>query len=130
MKEKFNYRLMLLSNSIACLAFNLIGPFFVLFINKLGGSLENLGLLFGMSILANSIASYFIGKYSDRFGRKPFLLLSSFLSSVIIVLYIYITNLPQLYALQIANGINTAMWMTSERIFMADITKKETRDAN
>lgn len=126
-KKRLNYKLMLSSNAIAYFAFQLIGPFFVLFINQKGGGIENLGLLFGVSLLANSITTYFIGKATDKFGRKPFLIISAFASSIIIIIYIYVQNLPQLYILQIFSGINSSVWGISETTFMADITHKRTR---
>ncbi|MBM3303579.1 MAG: MFS transporter [Candidatus Aenigmarchaeota archaeon] len=126
-RETLNYRLMLSSNGIAYFAFSLIGPFFVLFINQIGGSIENLGMLYGVSVLASSVTTYLVGRFSDKFGRKPFLLVSSFLSSLIIILYLYVQNLSQLYILQAANGINTAIWQISENTFMADITHRKTR---
>ncbi len=127
MKHKLNYRLMLSSNGVAVFAFQLIGPFFVIFLNNIGGGIENLGLLFGVSVLVSSIATYFIGKAGDKFGRKPFLILSSFGASIITILYLYVQNLPQLYGLQIMNGIVSAMWGISDEAFMADITHKKTR---
>jgi len=127
MKYKFNYRLMLASNGIAVFAFQLIGPFFVIFLNDIGGGIENLGLLFGAGLLASAIATYFIGKASDKFGRKPFLILSSFGAGITTILYLYVQNLPQLYTLQIFSGIVGAMWGISEGTFMSDITHKKTR---
>ena len=90
MDKGLNYKLMLSSNAISHFAFQLIGPFFVLFINQKGGGIENLGLLFGLALMVNSITAYFIGYMVDKFGRKTFLVLSAFLSSVIIVLYLYV----------------------------------------
>jgi len=125
--ERLNYKIMLSANGIALFALQLIGPFFVLFINQKGGSIENLGLLFGVSLLASSVTSYLIGRITDKIGRKPFLILSEFMAGVLIIFYLYIQNLPQLYALQIAGGINSAIWGISEASFMADITSKKTR---
>jgi len=126
-RDAINYRLMLSFNAVSFFAFSLIGPFFVLYINKMGGGIENLGLLFGVSLLAASITTYFVGRISDKIGRKPFLVLSSILSSIIIILFLYVGNLPQLYVLQIINGIDNAIWQTSETTFIADMTHKKTR---
>lgn len=127
MIDKLNYRIMLSANGIALFALQLIGPFFVLFINQKGGSIENLGLLFGSNLLAKAIATYYIGKASDKFGRKPFLILSQFIAGILIICYLYVQNLPQLYALQIIGGLNSATWGIAEASFMGDITFKKTR---
>jgi len=126
MKNK-NFKLLLTSNSIAYFAFQLIGPFMAIFLNQIGGGIENLGMLYGVSLLFNSVASFYVGKFSDKIGRKPFLVISSILSSVFILGYLYVKNLSQLYVLQAVYGINNAAWSISEQAFLADITKKRTR---
>jgi len=92
MKNK-NFKLLLTSNSIAYFAFQLIGPFMAIFLNQIGGGIENLGMLYGVSLLFNSVASFYVGKFSDKIGRKPFLVISSILSSVFILGYLYVKNL-------------------------------------
>ncbi len=116
-----------MSMAIAVFAVQLIGPFFVIFLQQKGGGIEQLGILFGVSVLASSLTMYYIGRWTDTIGRKPFLIVGSILASVITILYLYVQSLPQLYILQIAFGINSAMWEISERSFMADITPKKTR---
>jgi MFS family permease len=126
MKNK-NFRLLLYSNSIAYFAFQFIGPFFVIFLNQKGGSIENLGMLYGISVLMNAITAFYTGRFSDKMGRKPFLIVSGIAVSFTTVAYIYVKSLFQLYALQVLNGIFTAMWAISEQAMLADVTTKTTR---
>ena len=122
-----NYRIMLLSTGMGAFASQLLGPFFVLFIQQKGGSIENLGVLFGVSIIASSLTAYFFGRASDTLGRKPFLIGSSIAAAFLNVSYLYVQNLLQRYVLQIMSGITIALWDISESAFMGDITKKRSR---
>jgi len=125
--SNLNYKLMLSASSIANFAASIIGPFLVILINQKGGGIENLGLVFGAGIIANSLTQLLIGRLSDKLGRKPFLVISSIINAVVIISYLYVQNLTQLYILQIVAGIDGAIWGISETSFMADITQKKTR---
>lgn len=127
MKRLENYRLFLFSNSILAFAIGLFTPFWIIFIEKFGGGIEKFGFAIGFMILAQSITSYFVGKYSDKLGRKIFLLIGGFILSGVIFTYTLINSLLELYILQIINGITNAIQMTIETTFLGDITKKKKR---
>lgn len=108
-------------------AFGLFGPFYFLFINDLGGSIENFGVAIGLVVLSGALLSLITGKYSDKFGRKPFLIIGGYASAIIVFLYTIISSLWQLYLLQIFNGVILSLFETSESSFLGDITKKQKR---
>jgi len=122
-----NFRLFTFSNSLMALAFGLFGPFYYIFINKLGGSIENFGIAVGLLVLSGALVSLVAGKYSDKFGRKPFLIMGGYASAIIVLLYTIISSLWQLYLLQIFSGLIISIFETSESSFLGDITKKEKR---
>ncbi len=125
-----NYRIFLFSNSLLAFAGGLFGPFYIIFLQNFGGSIQQFGFSIGLMALFQSITSFFAGKYSDKMGRKAFLLAGGFISAVIIFLYAIITSLTQLYVLQIAIGITNAIATTTGYAFLADITKKVSRGAD
>jgi|TARA_Y100000310_G_scaffold162223_1_gene162191 MFS family permease len=125
-----NYRILLYSNSIVAFSMGLFMPFYVVFIQDFGGSIESFGFAFGLMILAQSSTSYFAGKYSDKFGRKIFLIVPGFLITILIILYTLITSLIQLYILQIILGISSAIQQTMETTMLGDVTEKVSRGAN
>lgn len=129
-KKENNYKVFLFSNSILGLAFGLFSPFWMIFLKDFGGSMEQFGFAIGLMIFAQAIASYFAGKYSDKFGRKIFLIIGGFILSAVIFGYTVINSLIQLYILQIINGITSAMQMTMETSFLGDTTKKASRGIN
>lgn len=122
-----NYNVFLLSNSLLYFSWGLFQPFWIVFVQKIGGSIEQLGFSIGLMVLAQSITSYFVGKHSDLSGRKIFLIISGFFMSGVIFAYTLITSLFQLYVLQVLYGIVGAMQSTMEQSFLGDITKKASR---
>ncbi len=122
-----NYNIFLLSNSLLYFSWGLFQPFWIIFVQKIGGSIEQLGFAIGLTVFAQSSVSYFVGKHSDKFGRKMFLIISGFAMSGVIVAYTLITSLIQLYILQILYGIVGAMQATMETTFLSDVTRKISR---
>ena len=122
-----NFRVFTLSNSLMALAFGLFGPFYLIFINEIGGSIENFGIAVGLVVLSGALVSLIAGKYSDKFGRKPFLIIGGYASAIIVFLYTIIGSLWQLYLLQIFSGLIISIFETSESAYLADITEKRKR---
>ena len=125
--RKKNLRILTFSISLMALAVGLFGPFYFIFINEIGGSIENFGIAAGLAVLSGALFSLFAGKYSDKFGRKPFLIVGGYASAVIVFLYTIIGSLWQLYILQILNGLILSVFETSESSFLGDITEKQNR---
>ena len=80
--------------------------------------------------LSSSITSYYAGKYSDKLGRKIFLIIQGLILSGVIVGFTFITSLIQLYILQILFGVTQALFSTMETSFLGDITEKISRGTN
>ena len=74
-------------SSIWGIVFGLIGPFYVVYVEKLSGGMEKLGIAFSIMILLQSLTTYFAGHYSDKLGRKPFLFLTAYADASILLLY-------------------------------------------
>jgi len=128
MKLKFdNFRYLLLSSSIGAFMSGIFGPFYVLYVQNLAGGVENFGIAFGLITLSSSLTSYFVGKYSDKIGRKPFLIYSSFIGAALLLSYVFIKTVLQLFVVQTVSGITDAIWYMSEKTFLGDITKKKSR---
>lgn len=127
MRKFSNFSVFLVSNSLLSFAIGFYGPFWIIFIQKFGQSIGQFGFAIGLMGLAQAITSYLGGFYSDKIGRKAFLIMSGFLLTGSIFSYTLISSLSHLYALQIIHGITTSLQMTMENIVLGDLTKKVSR---
>jgi len=125
--KKRNLRIFTFTVSLMALASGLFGPFYFIFINDLGGSIENFGIAVGLVVLSGALTSFIVGRTSDKFGRKPFLIIAGYSSAIMVFLYTVIGAIWQLYLLQIFNGLVLAIFETSEASFLGDITEKQKR---
>ena len=122
-----NYQIFMGASIITSLAMGLFGPFFFVFIQGFGKSMQSLGYAVGLMIFAQSVTFYFTGILSDRFGRKIFLVGAGIGNGLVIIAYTFITSLTHLYILQVLYGIVWAMKSNATSTFMADITEEKTR---
>jgi len=117
-----------ISSSISQFAGGLIGPFYIVFVQKLGGgSIENLGVAFGILGIFSALTAYFAGKYSDNLGRKPFLILTGYLSAILYLLYLLVKTNIQLFVLQAIVGIVGSIFGIVSSVLLADITHHKIR---
>ncbi len=114
-------------SSIWAIVFGLIGPFYVVHVERLSGGMEKLGIAFSIMVLFQSLASYCAGHFSDRLGRKPFLFLTAYTDAAILFLYTVIEGTYQLYLLQGLLGITNGVADTIRTSLLGDLTIKEKR---
>ena len=122
-----NYRILLGSAAVASIAMGVWMPLMVLFIQDFGFSREIFVFAVASQVAAYSLTALFAGHFSDRFGRKPFMIGANLATAGIVVAYTFITSMSQLYTLQILLGIVNAMGATPESAFWGDVTEKKTR---
>lgn len=128
MKMKLsNFGLYTISNSVMHLGWGMIGPFYYLYVSKLGGGIEQFGIAFGLMTFVSALVGLLAGKYSDKIGRKPILIVMSFLYSAVIFSYTLIGSITQLYIIQVLYGMLNAIDDTVHTSYLADITKKSKR---
>ena len=114
-------------SSIWAVVFGFIGPFYVVYVERLSGGMEKLGISFSIMILLQSVTAYLAGRYSDKLGRKPFLLVTAYANVVILLLYTVIHETYQLYLLQGMLGISSGIEDTISTSLLGDLTVKEKR---
>jgi MFS family permease len=115
------------SQSIAILASSLVFPFYLLFIRGVGVNFSEFGIAYGIFTISSALVHKWIGKSSDKIGRKIFLLLNSWGMAIIFIIFPLVTNMSQVYILQAILGIFGAMQKTSEKAILADFTDKGNR---
>ena len=77
-----------------------------------------------------SLVHILVGKLSDLVGRKLFLLMGSWGMAVLLLFFPLVTEVWEVYVLQIFLGIVGAMQKTSEKALLADVTDGGSRGAS
>ncbi len=120
-------RVFTLASSVWGIVYGLIGPFYAVYVANLSGGMEKLGFAFSIMVLVQAVTSYFVGRYSDRLGRKPFLFVTAYMDAVILVAYTVINETYQIYVLQALLGVTNAVSTTIKESLLGDLTKREIR---
>lgn len=105
------FRLLLSSNYFNTIAFGVLGPLYALFVADLGGSAFHAGFSWTTYALTAGLLMMAVGKLEDTFSNRSRYLLSG--SHLIIALasfsYIFVSELWQLYVVQIVFGVGVAI---------------------
>lgn len=101
---------------------------FPAFLNDLGASEVEIGLLVGATALSAILVRPEIGKAMDRRGRRPLIILGGTLNVAVLLLYLTITGLgPWIYAVRILHGLAQAALFAAVFTYAADIVPDENR---
>ncbi len=111
---------------IDLVGFGIVIPILPLYAEDLHGSPLELGLLMAAFSAMQFVFAPILGRLSDRFGRRPVLLLSLLGSVVGYVLFGLAGSMAMLFASRIVDGISGANVSTAQAV-IADITGPEDR---
>ena len=110
----------------------LLVPLYIRSLN--GGIFESLpvdvkaGLAVGAFGMMMALSQPFVGKFSDRIGkRKPFLLIGFFLFAVISFMHANITSFSQLMILRLFHGMSVGIFIPATMAILAHLSTNETR---
>ena len=105
----------------------LVFPFYIIFIREVGGDFSQFGLAYGVFMLSSALVHHWVGRSSDKFGRKIFLLINAWGTAFLFLLFPMVTTIWEVYVLQVLLGILGAMQKTSEKALIADFTEGNER---
>lgn len=94
-----------------------------LFALALGGTLLQVGLISSLSAMPRLISGPVAGLLSDRWGRRPMLILGAVGHGLILVGQFATTNYVHYALLEALAGITIAIWTISSSVLIADLTK-------
>ncbi|MCG7407302.1 MFS transporter [Paenibacillus sp. ACRRX] len=115
-------RWLMLSQSMMTFGAGIVFPFYIIFVKEIGGDFTEFGLAYGLFTLCAALLSIWFGKSSDRYGKVRYLVLSAWGTSVLFLIFPLVTDIVQIYVLQVVMGIFGAMQRTCERALLADMT--------
>jgi len=108
------------------IGFGIIIPLLPFYATTYGASPLMVGLLFASFSVSQLIAAPLLGAWSDRWGRRPVLILSLIGTAVSFVMLAMATNLAVLFAARIVDGLSGGN-ITTARAYIADVTAPEER---
>ncbi len=119
---------LLLIDFIATFAFAFIEPQMALyFYNQLSLTPTQLGFIVGGYGLAMLLGQAFLGKLSDRYGRKPVMILGLLLNGTLYLGLIFVKSFGLLFPIAILAGLGDALFIPAIAAWYLDIAKPEHR---
>nr|WP_290665592.1 MFS transporter [Ardenticatena sp.] len=108
------------------IGFGIIIPLLPLYAVEFGATEWQVGLLFASYSVAQLIATPILGALSDRYGRRPILLVSLLGTVVSFVMMALANSLAMLFLARIVDGISGGNIPTA-RAYISDVTTREER---
>ena len=108
------------------IGFGIIIPLLPFYAETFGASPVVIGLLFASFSMAQLISAPLLGEWSDRWGRRPVLILSLIGTAVSFAMLAMAGSLAMLFAARIVDGLSGGN-ITTARAYIADITTEEDR---
>ncbi len=108
------------------LGFGIILPLLPYYVESFGAGPLMVGLITAAYSLFQILSAPILGELSDKFGRRPILLISIFGTAVSFLLLGVAQSIPLLFLSRILDGI-TGGNISTAQAYIADITNKENR---
>ena len=102
------YKILLTATLLANFGDNLIGPFYAVFVEKIGGSILDMGYSVTVFSICTGILIIIVGKLSDKINKELITIAGYALYALGSILYLIISSPWQLFVLQIAFAFGSA----------------------
>jgi len=122
-----NILILSLTLAVVMLGFGIVMPIFPFYIESMGASGTELGLLIAISPLMQLVFAPIWGSVSDRRGRKPVLLAGLLGYGISMLLFGLVTELWMLFAARGIGAILSAATMPTTMAYVSDSTSKQDR---
>lgn len=126
MKNK-NMIILIISLIVVMMGYGIAMPVLPFFIDNMGGRGIHYGLLIACYGVMQLIFAPVWGSLSDKYGRKPLLLLGMVGLGTAMALFALSTQLWMLYAAQLLSGVMSSATLPAAQAYAADSTSDEDR---
>jgi MFS transporter, DHA1 family, tetracycline resistance protein len=106
--------------------FGIIIPLLPFYAQTMGASPLVIGMLFASFSVSQLVAAPVLGDWSDRWGRRPVLIVSLIGTAVSFAMLAVAGSLPMLFAARIVDGLSGGN-ITTARAYIADVTTEDDR---
>jgi len=121
-------KILILSNAIASLPWGYLSIIQPIYLDKIGIGSTLIGVLMTISGLTSALLAIPCGILSDKYGRKPFLIISGFLYAFSMIIYVVTTKYVYLAASSFLGGLAGAMFFPPWQAFLADKSTYQNRE--
>lgn len=115
-----NFILFCLANFLYYGAFYLYIPVLPQYVEMLGGTPADIGLVGGAFGLSSFIIRPYLGKLANEWGRKRMMLLGAISFALLFLLFGRVTGVVPLVVLRLAHGVCLAMYLAASAAYIAD----------
>lgn len=103
-------KLFLTATSFFALAIGMFGPIYAIFVQKIGGDLLAAGTAWSIFMIISGAGILLMGKLQDRVKKdKPAMIFGYSLMSLAFLGYYFVSNVTQLFLVQVLLGISTVL---------------------
>lgn len=102
------YKILLIASLLANFGDNLIGPFYAVFVGRIGGSLLDIGYTASVFGFATGISIMVVGKISDKINKELVTVFGYVFYALGSIGYLVISTPWQLFILQVVFALGTA----------------------
>jgi DHA1 family multidrug resistance protein-like MFS transporter len=124
-----NLTILSLALGVVMLGFGMVMPIMPFYVESMGASATQLGLLVAVSPLIQLVASPIWGSVSDRWGRKPVLVVGLVGYGISMLLFGLATELWMLFAARGLGALLSAATMPTTMAYVSDSTSEQDRGA-
>ncbi|MDT8901709.1 MFS transporter [Anaeroselena agilis] len=108
-------------------SFYLLIPTLPQYVDSLGGSPGQIGLVMGAFSFAAVLVRPYLGRLADRRGRKRLMLLGTGFFALLFPIYGFLQSVAPLYLLRIAHGFAHAAFLAASAAYIADLAPPQRR---
>lgn len=109
---------------VATMGISMVSPLLPVYAKELGASGVWLGLTFSIFAVVQTFFGPFAGRLSDRYGRKPFIVLGLLIYLVTAVGYLTAQNFYQVILFRAFSGFGTSLVFSVARAYVGDMTPR------
>jgi MFS family permease len=99
----------------------------IFFVQQVGLSATSVGLALGSASISGIAGRLISGTYADRWGRKPVLLLATFVLAISCVIFAITNSFPMLVFGCLVQGLGLGLYWPANEAIVADLTDGEER---
>jgi MFS family permease len=109
---------------VATMGISMVSPLLPVYARDLGATGVMLGLTFSVFAVVQTVVGPFAGQLSDRYGRKPFIMLGLVVYMIAALGYLTAHSVVQIIAFRAFSGLGTSFIFSVARAYIGDLTPR------